>query len=159
MLKIIKDSSIWYRDGLCFECTGCGQCCTGAPGYVWVNEEEIQTISNFLQISIEEFAKKYLRQVNGKLSLIELPKTYDCVFLKDKKCQIYSVRPTQCRTFPWWPLLLKSENDWNEAARYCEGIRTTAPLVELEIIEQQKQIQEKAQEHIQNFSDLDNIQD
>ena len=27
----------WYRDGLRFECTRCGHCCTGAPGYVWVD--------------------------------------------------------------------------------------------------------------------------
>ena len=30
------DSPEWYRDGLRFECTRCGACCTGAPGYVWV---------------------------------------------------------------------------------------------------------------------------
>ena len=27
----------WYRDGLRFACTRCGACCTGAPGYVWVD--------------------------------------------------------------------------------------------------------------------------
>ena len=27
--------------GLRFECTQCGDCCTGAPGYVWVNKAEI----------------------------------------------------------------------------------------------------------------------
>lgn len=143
MLKVIQDNQPWYTTGLRFECTGCGQCCTGAPGYVWVNEQEIQQIAAFLTLSVEEFSSRYLRRVYERISLIELPKTYDCIFLKDKKCQIYSVRPTQCRTFPWWPRNLKSEKEWQEAAHFCEGIQCEAPLVSLETIEQQREIQEK----------------
>jgi hypothetical protein len=144
MLEVIQDPSPWYAEGLHFECTGCGQCCTGAPGYIWVSEEEIQAIAQFLNLTVEDVSRKYIRRVKGKLSLLELPKTYDCIFLKDKKCQIYPVRPTQCRTFPWWPKNLKSEQDWQEAARFCEGICKNAPLVPLENIEQQRAIQEKA---------------
>lgn len=144
MLKVIQDDTPWYSQGLRFECTGCGQCCTGAPGYTWVNEQEIRDIAQHLNISIEEFSRRYLRRVKGRLSLLELPKSYDCIFLKDKKCQIYPVRPTQCRTYPWWPQNLKSEKEWKEAARFCEGIRPEAPLVELDTIEQQRIIQEKA---------------
>lgn len=143
MLKVIQDNSPWYADGLRFECTGCGQCCTGAPGYIWVSGEEIQQIAQFLNFSIEEFSERYLRRVKGRLSLLELPKTFDCIFLKDKKCQIYSVRPIQCRTFPWWPKNLKSEKEWRDAARFCEGIRAEAPLIPLETIEEQRKIQEK----------------
>lgn len=143
MLKVIQDPSPWYSKGLNFECTGCGRCCTGSPGYIWVTEEEIQQIAQFLHLAVEEFSQRYLRRVKGRLSLLEMPKTYDCVFLKDKKCQIYPVRPTQCRTFPWWPRNLKSEKDWQEAARFCEGIQAKASLVPLEIIEQQRMLQEK----------------
>ena len=32
---------VWYVGGLKFQCTHCGDCCTGDAGYVWVNEEEI----------------------------------------------------------------------------------------------------------------------
>ena len=77
MLKVIQDQSPWYSKGLRFECTGCGQCCTGAPGYVWVNDQEIEEIALFLNLSKEEFSRLYLRRVNGELSLLELPKTYD----------------------------------------------------------------------------------
>ena len=38
----------WYRYGLSFECTQCGNCCTGGPGFVWVEEEEIRAIADFL---------------------------------------------------------------------------------------------------------------
>ena len=143
MLKVIEDTAPWYQEGLRFECTGCGQCCTGSPGYIWVDEDEIVEIANFLNLSIDELASRYLRRVKGKISLLELPKSYDCTFLKDKKCQIYPVRPTQCRTFPWWPRNLKSEKDWQEAARHCEGIHCEAPVVHLDTIEKQRAIQER----------------
>jgi len=35
---------------------------------------------------------------------------------------IYPVRPTQCRTWPFWAGNLRSPADWNEAARRCPGI-------------------------------------
>lgn len=134
-LKIIKDDVPWYANGLRFECTGCGQCCTGAPGYVWITKEDIVRMADYLKISINEFSRRFVRHAKGRLSLLENHKTYDCVFLKDKKCQIYPVRPIQCRTFPWWPENLKSEKGWQEAARHCEGINPDAPLVSREIIE------------------------
>ncbi len=141
MLKVIQDENPWYANGLSFECTGCGQCCTGAPGYIWVNEEEIEQIAAHLHLSTQEFADRFLRRVKGRFSLLERPHTYDCVFLKDKKCQIYSVRPTQCRTYPWWPQNLKSEKDWREAAKWCEGICAHAPVVPYDTISQQLAIQ------------------
>lgn len=143
MLKVIQDHSPWYAQGLNFKCTGCGQCCTGSPGYIWVDEEEIQQIAQHLKLTIDQFSRQYLRRVNGRLSLLELPKSYDCIFLKDNKCQIYQVRPTQCRTYPWWPQNLKSEKEWRDAARFCEGIHLDAPVVPLETIEEQRIIQEK----------------
>lgn len=36
---------------------------------------------------------------------------------------VATARPTQCRTFPWWPQNLISDYDWRLAARDCEGIR------------------------------------
>ena len=133
----ILDSPIkpWFSAGLRFKCTGCGQCCTGAPGYVWVTEAEIAAMAKELKLDIEEFRTNYVRRVGDRDSLIEDPKTFDCVFLKDKKCQIYSIRPKQCQTFPWWPFHLQSEQQWNEAGRYCEGINhPEAPLVPAETI-------------------------
>lgn len=144
MLKVVEvDSSPWYAEGLRFECTGCGQCCTGSPGYIWVDDDEIVQIADYLKITIDEFSRRYLRRVKGKLSLLELPRTYDCIFLKDKKCSIYPVRPTQCRTFPWWPRNLKSKEEWEAAARTCEGIHCEAPIVTFDTIEKQRAIQEK----------------
>jgi len=128
----------WYKDGLKFKCTQCGHCCTGSPGYVWVTDAEIETMSRRLKLSVQEFCDKYVRVVFGKKSLREHPKTYDCVFLKGKQCTLYEARPQQCRQFPWWPHNLESPEAWKEAAKGCEGINhPDAPVVAFEIIQEQ----------------------
>lgn len=141
-LNIIEESTPWYHEGLKFGCTECGQCCTGAPGYVWVEESEVIEMAKYLQMEVDEFANQYIRRIDGKLALIEMARSYDCVFLKERKCSIYPVRPKQCKTFPWWPQNLKSKKDWEEAAKYCEGIRIDAPIIPLSTIQNQLTIQE-----------------
>ncbi len=125
----------WYKKGLRFKCTGCGECCTKEPGYVWLSPADIEKISAYLEISQEEFLKKYTRFVFGRYSLNEKKISYDCVFLKEKRCQIYPVRPKQCQTFPWWKDNLESKEAWKETARRCEGIdHEDAPLVSFKTI-------------------------
>jgi Fe-S-cluster containining protein len=128
----------WYKDGLRFKCTGCGQCCTGSPGYVWVSPSEAEAIAKKLNISIEEFVKRYTRRVGNRLSLIEKRQennNYDCVFLQGKRCTIYDARPKQCRTYPWWSENVQTPEDWKEEGVRCEGINhPDAPLISLQEI-------------------------
>ena len=135
-LNVLKDEKPWYSEGLRFKCTECGECCTGGPGYCWVTDEEISAIADYLKMDLKKFQRRYLRYVTGRYSLVET-KNYDCIFLKDKKCTIYPVRPTQCRTFPWWAQNLSSPEAWEEAAKRCEGISKEAPIVPLKTIESQ----------------------
>lgn len=95
----------------------------------------------FLKISVSDFAKRYLRKVDGRFSLVELKVSHDCIFLRDKKCLVYGARPTQCRTFPFWPENLSSAQMWESLKDRCEGISPTAPLVPQETIEEIKLIQ------------------
>jgi len=133
----------WYESGLKFKCTECGKCCTGAPGYVWVTEKEMEAMAAVLDISLKEFMRKYTRRIGQRFSLLESKTTYDCIFLKDKKCQVYKARPTQCRTYPWWPQNLRSEQTWKETAQACEGIHEEAPVVAFETIEGQRRLSEE----------------
>jgi Fe-S-cluster containining protein len=125
----------WYHRGLKFECTGCGDCCTGAPGYVWVNKAEIEAMAEFMKMTVEKFEKKYVRLVGIRKSLIEFANG-DCVFFDNKKrsCKIYSARPRQCRTWPFWDSNLNSPESWDETASYCPGCNR-GPLIPLEEIE------------------------
>jgi len=135
-LKMMNKNEPWYKEGLKFKCTGCGQCCTGGPGAVWISQQDITAMSEQLNITENEFLNNYTRIVDGKRSLIEDPISYDCVFLKENKCSLYSVRPMQCRTFPWWQQNLTSKKAWKDAARWCEGINhRDAPVVPLSDIE------------------------
>ncbi|NBO23986.1 MAG: YkgJ family cysteine cluster protein [Chlamydiae bacterium] len=112
----------WYKDGLHFKCTGCGACCTGSPGYVFLTEEDEQLIAKELNISIVEFQKTYTRLFMGRRSLNEDPKNYDCVFLKNNRCSLYQSRPKQCRTYPFWSGIMQKKSHWEEEKNHCEGI-------------------------------------
>ncbi len=131
----------WYKEGLKFKCTGCGQCCTGSPGYVWVTEEEIQEMAAYLSLSVKDFCMRFIRKCGQRFALVEKRKTYDCIFLKDNKCTVYPVRPTMCQTFPFWPEYLTSKESWQEAGKRCEGVCESAQIVPFEEIETQKLIQ------------------
>lgn len=122
----------WYKEGLRFKCTECGKCCTGSPGYVWVTDDEMSSMAAVLNISVELFKRKYVRQRDNRYALVE-KKSEDnaCIFLKDKKCLVYQARPKQCRTYPWWKENLHSEESWKIAAESCEGISFEAPVVPL----------------------------
>lgn len=111
----------WYRDGLAFECTKCGNCCTGAPGFVWVDHDEIQRLADFQGESLDDFGRKYLRQVGRDLSLIEKPGG-DCIFWdKSQGCTVYEARPVQCRTWPFWHENIESPEDWTRVQGGCPG--------------------------------------
>lgn len=127
----------WYQEGLRFKCTGCGQCCTGSPGYVWVSPDEAEAMAKRLNIPLEEFIAKYTRRIGNRVSLIErkVGKNYDCVFLDGKRCTVYEDRPKQCRTYPWWKENISSSKDWKEEGVRCEGINhPDAPLISLDEI-------------------------
>ncbi len=114
---------LWIEEkGLSFKCTGCGACCTGSPGYVWLEESDIVRMMEFLKLDRDSFLKNYCRSVGNRISLIEDSKTYDCVFLKNNKCSLYNARPKQCRVYPFWDEVIKSKKDWDREVFYCEGI-------------------------------------
>ncbi len=121
-----KYKSKWYAGGLAFECQQSGNCCSGEPGHVWVTKKEIATIAKYLGIEGDWLPRKYLRRVGFRYSLTEYANG-DCVFLGRSEegcasCQIHEVKPTQCRTWPFWGSNLKSSDHWNEAAKGCPGM-------------------------------------
>jgi Fe-S-cluster containining protein len=127
----------WYHRGLRFQCTGCGACCGGAPGYVWVNKSEIAAMAAAIRIEVEEFERRYVRQVGIRKSLIELPNG-DCIFLhaESRSCQVYNVRPRQCRTWPFWASNLATPVAWQEMCDRCPG-GNRGPLAPLRKIQAQ----------------------
>ncbi len=106
-------------------CAACGgACCRGESGYIWVKYTEIEKIAAFLEMSIEDFGKMYLRKVKHRYSLTEKQIGEDdfaCVFFDQtlSRCAVYPVRPRQCRTFPFWE---QFKNNEKEVREECPGI-------------------------------------
>lgn len=115
-------SKPWYHEGLKFACTGCGDCCTGAPGYVWVNKAEIEALAAEIGVTVDAFERQYVRRVGIRKSLVEFGNG-DCVFFHGQKrvCQVYHARPRQCRTWPFWPSNLTTPLSWADTAERCPG--------------------------------------
>jgi len=124
----------WYAEGLRFACRACGRCCGGAPGYVWVDKEEVAAMASHLGMTARQFRRQYLRRLWRGLCLKE-KSNYDCVLLDAAgRCVAYEVRPLQCRTWPFWPTNLVSRRAWDDAARRCPGMNS-GPLYRLEQID------------------------
>jgi Fe-S-cluster containining protein len=120
----IKDKRPFYYDGLSFECTRCGGCCSGFPGYVWLSESELFRLSEHLKLEPAVFAGHFTKIVRGfgppQLSLIEKD-GFDCVFFEDG-CKVYDARPFQCSSFPFWKRNLASPSEWKRTADFCPGV-------------------------------------
>jgi Fe-S-cluster containining protein len=128
----------WFNDGLRFECTGCGRCCTGGNGYVWVSEREVSRLAAHFEISLDDFGRRYLRRIGDRYALLESVRDGACVFLAGNRCGVYESRPDQCRSFPFWERNLESPAAWARAAEECEGIRDDATLLGREVIESRR---------------------
>ncbi|AXX87554.1 YkgJ family cysteine cluster protein [Malaciobacter marinus] len=122
---ILKEKGYNY----CFDanvCSSCqGNCCIGESGYIWITKEEIDNLSKYLDISLEELRLKYLKKITYKYSLKEIKleeNNYACVFfdLEKRQCSIYEARPTQCRTFPFWDYF---KNNEKEVYEECPAIK------------------------------------
>jgi len=130
----------WYHAGLKFTCTECGDCCSGAPGHVWVNNEEIVALAAAAGVDVETFEDQYVRRVGARKSLKEFPNG-DCVLLdgQTRKCTVYAARPRQCRTWPFWDSNLKTPEDWKHTCAVCPG-SGHGRLHQLDEIESQRQV-------------------
>ena len=115
-------SEPWFQDGLRFTCTGCGDCCSGAPGYVWVSDEDIERLATHLGLDVLTFERRFVRRVGIRHSLIEYSNG-DCVFFDPEKrnCSVYSARPLQCRTWPFWDSNIRSPAAWERTCQVCPG--------------------------------------
>ena len=122
----------WYAGGLRFECTQCGNCCSGPPGAVWIDDHDVTAIAARLGVSEQRLLEGYTRTLGVRRSLNEVrgEHGFDCVFLDRSSapgkavCSIYDARPLQCRTWPFWRENLESREAWQETKRRtpCPGM-------------------------------------
>lgn len=120
-----------------FECTRCGRCCVGSPGeHVFLSLEEGEALRVHLGLDHQDFETGYLAGLDddGDLVLNNRPDGA-CIFLDEHgQCGVYAVRPLQCRSYPFWPEILRSRRRWEAERRRCEGIDRGAevPLAQIQ---------------------------
>lgn len=116
----------FYKDGLCFECQQCSNCCRKEPGYVYISNDDLTKLLDWFNLKKDIFIQKYCRWVpyydgTEVLCLNEKP-NYDCIFWENGGCSVYGARPLQCSTFPFWGFIVKNEQAWKDAGKDCPGI-------------------------------------
>lgn len=114
----------FIENGIRFECQGSGKCCTshGEYGYVFLTLEDRRRMAKHLHLSTLQFTKTYCDRTQGYFHLKETKQNPDCLFLVKKRCSIYAARPTQCRTWPFWPEVLNPKTWSKEVATFCPGV-------------------------------------
>ncbi|MFO8072688.1 MAG: YkgJ family cysteine cluster protein [Polyangia bacterium] len=114
----------WYAAGIRFSCAGCGACCTTHDdcAYVYLAEPDVSRIAARLGIEPPELLDRYCRSdADGTWLKMPGPR---CIFLDgNNHCEIHSVRPRQCESWPFWSENLGSPRTWRESVvDLCPGV-------------------------------------
>jgi Fe-S-cluster containining protein len=90
-------------------------------GYVYLTEDDLKRAARFTGMSAKAFEARYVYRTRHQMRFRK-PGDKQCPFLEDHGCSIHPAKPTQCRTFPFWPELVEQRSEWKRTARYCPGI-------------------------------------
>jgi Fe-S-cluster containining protein len=134
--------------GVRFTCqSGCTNCCQ-QEGRVYLTEDDVVRAAKFVGMTAKAFEKKYVYRTRNELRFRK-PRGKQCSFLLEHGCGIHPAKPTQCRTFPYWPELVENKTAWKWIGTYCPGIGK-GPLIQigtaLEMAEEQRQAYPKMYE-------------
>ena len=106
-----------------FDCQpGCTKCCS-RRGSVYLTEADLLKAAEYLGMTPAAFEALHVVRFRRVLRLRKPPRgVNDCRFLKNGGCSIHPFKPTQCRTYPFWPSLLESKAIWTIEGTFCPGI-------------------------------------
>lgn len=112
----------------CQESCG-GKCCKvelgGKEGFVFLTQQDERRLTALSKKTFfERGVFSSTRFIDKTTQQTYLKKNDDgsCIFFKKGKCIIYEARPTQCRTFPFWPELVRNNEQWEKVGQACPGI-------------------------------------
>lgn len=113
----------WWAKGVQFECQGSGKCCVshGEFGYVYLDLEDRRNMAKALGLTTRQFMDQHCIKDDGYWCLKPI-ENGDCRMLVNKKCSVYEGRPMQCRTWPFWPEVMKAKAWSKDVASFCPGV-------------------------------------
>jgi uncharacterized protein len=108
-------------DSVRFACQpGCIRCCD-QEGFVYLSEDDLARAAEFTGMTPKAFEAKYVYRTKNELRFRK-PREKQCPFLEGHGCSIHPAKPTQCRTFPFWPEIVERKATWLKTGQYCPGI-------------------------------------
>ena len=146
---------VWWHKGVQFECQGSGQCCVsrGEYGYVFMTLQDRRNMAKLLGMKTAAFTRKHCDKLGPAYHLKEDPKRIECQFLDKNRCKVYHARPTQCRTWPFWPEVMNAKTWKKEVASYCPGVGK-GPIRSREEIEKQMKLQQASEDELSGLDQL-----
>lgn len=118
-LRVIQAVDI--SKGIRFECQpNCGACCR-KPGKVGLRAGELETVEDKaaeIGIALEIEPSPY----NSSVHYINAPDGCPLLDVETAQCLLGDDRPFQCRTFPFWPTILRDQEYFEQTKELCPGI-------------------------------------
>lgn len=124
---------------------GCTRCCE-QQGFVYLTEDDIRRLAGFVHMGVHAFERRYVYRTKNTRRL-RVPKHAQCEFLAEGACSVHEAKPTQCRTFPFWPQLIESRRAWHETGDWCPGIGK-GELVNIEDAQSTAEVMRSAHPHL-----------
>ncbi|RJU91676.1 MAG: YkgJ family cysteine cluster protein [Candidatus Poseidoniales archaeon] len=115
----------WWKGGVRFACQSqCGRCCDEPGGIVYLSPDDARRIADHEGLEVPEWLNRDARTTyDGRYVLKSRESDGVCIHLdENKQCDIYSVRPQQCKAFPWWGENLADKRSWSQTKERCPGI-------------------------------------
>ncbi len=117
----------WYAEGVRFDCQRCGNCCSGRGSVVRVSRRERAALARFLGLSIEDFEAQHTRATAAATVLLDKEGSAECEWLDRRPdgltgCRVNDAKPDQCRSYPFWPGVLRDQEAWDAEGAKCRGI-------------------------------------
>ncbi len=112
-----------------FECLQCGECCYGEGG-IYMDDEEIEKIARFLEMTPEAFISQSCERNNGRIHIKTGPDNFCLYYDAEKSCLIHPVNPKPCSLWPFYPAIVNDKDNWELAKDACPGINPHCPFEE-----------------------------
>ena len=115
----------WWMKGVNFSCQpACGRCCNQPGGIVYLSPDDAQRLAGHASLEVEDWLERDARQTyDGRFVLKSREEDGVCIHLNEQQqCNVYEVRPQQCKAFPWWGENLATQTAWDKVKQSCPGI-------------------------------------